>query len=154
MGQRHLAREAALGFLYQDDLSIETATLSAELFLKHFFADEVISDLFYRMALGVQASRSDIDEKLQACTEHWKIARLERIDRVILRMGAWELLNEPDTPIRVIIDEAVELAKKFSTTDSAGFVNGVLDQVAKRFREKPDSETEKAFDLEAKNFNP
>jgi N utilization substance protein B len=149
MGQRHLAREAALGFLYQDDLEIETATLSAELFIKHFYSEDSLSDLFYRMAKGVARSRPELDEKIQACTDHWKMARLERIDRVILRMGAWELLHESETPIRVIIDEAVEIAKKFSTTDSAGFVNGVLDQFAKRFR----PESEKAFDLEAKTLN-
>jgi len=140
MGQRHTAREAALGYLYQMDLGLESATLSTDLYLKHFYPDSSISDLFLRLTLGVKNDQTALDEKIQACSEHWKVARMERVDRVILRLATWELIEEKETPARVIIDEAVELAKKFSTTESASFVNGVLDQISKRYR--TDSSTE------------
>jgi len=140
MGQRHTAREAALGYLYQLDLGLESATLSTELYLKHFYPDSSVSDLFLRLTLGVKNDQASLDEKIQSCSEHWKIARMERVDRVILRLGTWELIEERETPAKVIIDEAVELAKKFSTTESASFVNGILDQIAKRFREDSPSE--------------
>ncbi len=150
MGQRHLAREAALGFLYQADLSLEASILNPEKHASHFFGSEPMAELYNRLCYGVQQDRDSLDEKIQSCSEHWKIARMERVDRVILRIAAWELLNEPETPSKVVIDEAVELAKKFSTTESASFVNGVLDQFARRFAPKEASEVEKSFELQAK----
>jgi len=88
------------------------------------YADEIIR--------GVNAQRSAIDGKIQSASTHWKVERMATIDRNILRVAVYELLFAP-IPIKenIVINEAVEIAKKFGTTESASFVNGLLDQVAK-----------------------
>jgi N utilization substance protein B len=82
------------------------------------------------IVLGVAAAREAIDERIQRASEHWRLSRMTRVDRNVLRLAAWELLNEPDTPRAVILDEAVELAKRYGTEESGAFVNGVLGKVA------------------------
>ena len=78
---------------------------------------------------GTLAEVSAIDQLVEGHSDHWKLSRMTRIDRNILRLGCFELKFREDTPASVAIDEAVELAKKFGTEDSASFINGVLDQV-------------------------
>lgn len=138
MGYRRLAREAALSFLYQSDLGLESMTLDPQSFARHFYPEDRLGDLFLRIVLGVQADQKEVDAAIQAVSEHWKLGRMERIDRVILRLATWEIMKEHETPVRVVIDEAVEIAKKFSTVESAGFVNGLLDQIAKKHRQTED----------------
>jgi N utilization substance protein B len=79
---------------------------------------------------GYAERASEIDEKIQAASLNWRLERMTRIDRTVLRLGAYELLARPDVPAAVIIDEAVELAKRYGTGESGAFVNGVLDRVA------------------------
>jgi N utilization substance protein B len=79
---------------------------------------------------GVVTERSALDERIGRASEHWKLSRMTRVDRNVLRLATWELLHEPATPRAVILDEAVELAKRFGTEDSGAFVNGVLGRVA------------------------
>ncbi len=87
------------------------------------YADEVV--------LGVAESRAEIDAAITAASENWRLERMARIDRNLLRLGTFELMKKRDIPSPVILDEAVELAKSFGTAESSAFVNGVLARVAR-----------------------
>jgi len=132
MGARHSGREAALQMLFQIEVSGATAEDAIDLFWRSFdagtdpdgraYADEVVR--------GVAASRDEIDRRITEASANWRIERMARVDRNILRLGAWEVLHRSDVPRAVILDEAVELAKAFGTDDSSAFVNGVLNRIA------------------------
>jgi N utilization substance protein B len=79
---------------------------------------------------GVADKLEEIDKTLRTASINWRLERMTRVDRNILRLGAWELSFRPDIPRAVVLDEAVELAKRFGAEDSGAFVNGVLDKVA------------------------
>ena len=83
---------------------------------------------------GVQSRGREIDDLIAAHSKGWTLQRMPTIDRNVLRIGTFELLGRPDVPIAVVIDEAVELAKRFSTDDSGKFVNGVLSTIAPKVR--------------------
>src|SRR6185295_9022992 len=82
-----------------------------------------------RLILGTLSRRDELDGKLAERSEHWRLGRMPAVDRNLLRLALFELLFEDDTPDAVVIDEAVEIAKKFSTPSSGPFVNGVLDGI-------------------------
>jgi N utilization substance protein B len=82
------------------------------------------------IVLGVMADRESVDERITRASEHWRLSRMTRVDRNVLRLATWELVHQPGTPRAVILDEAVELAKRFGSEDSGAFVNGVLGRVA------------------------
>lgn len=82
------------------------------------------------VARGVADELARVDEMIRKASVNWRLERMARVDRNILRIGAWELRHSNDVPRAVIIDEGVELAKKFGTEDSSSFVNGVLDRIA------------------------
>jgi N utilization substance protein B len=79
---------------------------------------------------GVADNLDGIDKKVTAASQNWRLERMSRVDRNLLRLGTWELMFRSDVPRAVILDEAVELAKSFGTDESSGFVNGVLDRIA------------------------
>ncbi len=83
-----------------------------------------------RMVRGVSGDLDKVDEAVRKASTNWRLERMARVDRNVLRLGAWELLMSSDVPRAVILDEAVELAKRFGSEDSGAFVNGVLDRVA------------------------
>ncbi|MCA8913665.1 MAG: transcription antitermination factor NusB [Planctomycetes bacterium] len=127
---RTLARELALKLLYVSDLSkpeqIETQ-MKDVLEVEH--TDDSVSKLATEIAANVRETRDELDEIIQGVAVNWQVSRMPVIDRAILRMGAFELLYMHDIPPRVTINEAVELAKKYSTEKSGAFVNGVLDKI-------------------------
>jgi N utilization substance protein B len=86
------------------------------------YADEIVR--------GVAGSLDGIDKRVVAASQNWRLERMSRVDRNLLRLGTWELMFRGDVPRAVILDEAVELAKSFGTDESSGFVNGVLDRIA------------------------
>ena len=86
------------------------------------------------LCLGVVHHLKDIDLAIAGASEHWKIERLAVVERNVLRIAAFELLFEPETPAEVVIDEAVEVARRFASEKSPAFVNGVLDVVARHAR--------------------
>lgn len=86
------------------------------------YADEVVR--------GVWGSLAEVDERIARASTNWRIERMTRVDRNVLRIGTWELVNRSDVPRPVILDEAVEIAKRYGTEESGAFVNGVLDRVA------------------------
>jgi N utilization substance protein B len=79
---------------------------------------------------GVVENLQPTDERIRAASKNWRLERMTRVDRNVLRIGAWELLSRGDVPRAVILDEAVELAKRYGTEESGAFVNGVLDRIA------------------------
>jgi len=127
-GLRRKVRELAMGYLYQKDTGVEAVTLDPSIYARHFGVPEEQREFFFDLVEGVSEKLAELDAKIQSIAAHWKISRMARVDRTILRMACWEI-RFSETPRNVVIDEAVELARKFSTTESASFVNGILDQI-------------------------
>jgi N utilization substance protein B len=130
MGTRRRAREMALQALYRMELTgDDTGGSTAELW-RHFDEPEAARAFAMELVHGVLAHRSQIDALIGASSEHWRLGRLPQVDRNVLRVATYELLCRRDIPTSVVIDEAIEIARRFGSTDSPVFVNGVLDQVA------------------------
>ncbi len=141
-GPRRRAREAALQVLFAADVSRQVDPVSVEQVFAAFSQAFPISARARKraaeLASGVACNLKPIDERIERACTHWKLYRLATVDRNILRIAAYELLFEPDTPGEVIIDEAVEIARRFSGDSSPAFVNGVLDMIAsERGRQVP-----------------
>lgn len=132
MGARHSGREAALQMLFQMDLSGIGAEGAIELYWRSFLDDADPEGRGYadEAVRGVERARADLDRQIVEASANWRLERMARVDRNILRLGAWELGDRPDIPRAVILDEAVELAKSFGTEESSSFVNGVLNKIA------------------------
>jgi N utilization substance protein B len=79
---------------------------------------------------GVENAKNEVDARVRAASTNWRLERMARVDRAILRLATWELAYRGDVPRAVVIDEAVELAKAYGTDESSAFVNGVLDKIA------------------------
>jgi transcription antitermination protein NusB len=128
MARRSRAREVAFQVLYQDDLNPRNnPAVGDELIGRRLRADDLAA--FARdLVAGVRRHREELDALLEQTAANWSLGRMAATDRNVLRMGTYELLHS-DTPGRVAIDEAVELAKRFGSSQSAPFVNGVLDKV-------------------------
>ena len=144
-GPRHSSRQAALQVLYAVDLaaatrgarSAETAPLSAdeafEAVAAHFDLPESARAFAKELVCGVTSRREDLDELLAKHSRNWRISRMAAVDRNILRLAAYELLRTA-TPTSVILDQAIELARRFGDQPSPAFVNGVLDAIARATR--------------------
>ena len=135
---RRRAREAALQMLYQCEVGRIGAN---ETIATYWPAREPGDDLPERqrefangVVRGALERQAEIDTLLAAHAQNWRVARMTVIDRIVLRMGVYEMLAEMDTPSKVIINEAIELARSFSGDEAVGFVNGVLDAVRKELR--------------------
>jgi N utilization substance protein B len=83
-----------------------------------------------RIVRGVESDLGEVDEIIRKASTNWRLERMTRVDRNVLRLGAWEIMKSTDVPRAVILDEAVELAKRFGSEESSAFVNGVLDRIA------------------------
>jgi N utilization substance protein B len=128
MATRREARERALGLCYE----LETRGLSAdELLAGLAVAPDPYAETVVR---GVDEHRAEIDALLTKLSEHWALERMPAIDRALLRIGSYEIGWEPELPLAVIIDEAVELAGEYSTKDSGRFVNALLARIAGELR--------------------
>ena len=130
MGTRTKARECAFQMLYQWDVTREPMDRVAGLFWQVRSSTPETRAMAERLARGGQAEVERLDEAITAASTNWRFERIAAVDRNILRIGAYELMKEPQTPSKVIIDEAVEMAKRFGEADSPSFVNGVLDHIA------------------------
>ncbi len=128
MGTRRQARELALQSLYL----IDTCSSDVETALKTTLADtsnKTIREFCVHLTEGVAKQKDEIDGLLVKYAENWDLKRMAAVDRNILRLAAFEILTDVSTPVSVIIDEAIEIAKNFSMQDSSKFVNGILDKV-------------------------
>ncbi|MCK5236451.1 MAG: transcription antitermination factor NusB, partial [Deltaproteobacteria bacterium] len=129
---RRKARETALQILYKFDVSID-GTLAGDYSKEmdtltpgteaHRYCESIVA--------GVMARVAELDRIIEESSDRWKIERMPVVDRNVLRLAAYELVFCPETPFKVVIDEAVELAKRFGAEDSGAFINGILDRVRK-----------------------
>jgi len=130
MGARRRGREAALQILF----AIDSTGVDTEVALRDHFAFLAASvegrEYSQELARGVMLNATAIDEMIRKVSEHWRIERMPRVDRNILRLSAFELMFLPEVPRRVTLNEAIELAKRYGGEGSPGFVNGVLDRIA------------------------
>ena len=137
MGKRRRARELALQFLYQYDTLMEFSPedTNIEETLRLFWAtketplEDDVREFSDRLIVGACDNIKGIDEIIDRYSEHWRLSRMSRIDKNILRMAIYELVYFGDIPPPVTINEAVELAKKYGTEESGAFVNGILDRI-------------------------
>jgi len=123
--------------LFQADVRGESldSILEAEAARAAGEPDRAASWLYAREIVdGVSDHRDEIDELISSYAQGWSLERMPNVDRAVLRLSAWELLHNPEVPTAVAIDEAVELAKEYSTEDSSRFVNGVLGRIAQHSR--------------------
>ncbi|MDQ2870649.1 MAG: transcription antitermination factor NusB [Acidobacteriota bacterium] len=131
MGARRKARELALQMLFENDVA---GTAPQEMFDRSSDlqkASATLRDFTERLVSGTLTRREELDEIITRQADHWRLARMPIVDRNILRLALFELLHEPATPRPVVIDEALEIAKRFSTPRSSQFINGILDGVLK-----------------------
>ena len=130
MTRRTRGREIALQVLYQHDLNGVQAPAAVQEFIERRLRAEPKLWVFARgLVDGVRENQTRIDSAITTVAENWRIDRMAAIDRNILRLGAYELLCCADIPDKVAINEALELAKRYSTAQSSKFVNGVLDRM-------------------------
>jgi transcription antitermination protein NusB len=129
--RRSRAREVALQLLYQHDMNPRTrmGRPAVERFVHDRLKDSAVEPFTLSLYDGVVAHAAEIDKKLGAAAANWRLPRMAAVDRNVLRIGAFELIFTPQTPQTVVIDEAIELARRYGSTDSSGFVNGVLDRL-------------------------
>jgi N utilization substance protein B len=127
MARRSRAREVALQVLYQDDLNPQGNPHAADEFLRRRLRDDELVEFARSLVAGVRRNRAELDARLEQVAENWSLKRMAATDRNLLRLGAFEILFT-DTPGAVVIDEAVEIAKRYGTRLSAQFVNGILDR--------------------------
>ena len=131
MGTRRKSRELTLQFLYQGELAGQDNLLDFEEYCTHFQVNKKAIPYAKKLLDGVQEKGDAINQLIRKYAENWRLERMSVIDRNILRLAVYEVHYQDDVPISVAINEAVEIAKRFSTDDSAPFINGILDGVAK-----------------------
>lgn len=134
MGSRHASRIQALQAVYalemNPDALPQDALASAKAEAEGAADDEFLRELVE----GVSSERDVLDRAVERVSKNWKVRRMDRVDKSILRLGVYELLHHGRTPAVVILDESVELAKAFGTPESPAFINGILDRVARETR--------------------
>ncbi|HZH91462.1 MAG TPA: transcription antitermination factor NusB [Pyrinomonadaceae bacterium] len=137
MGSRRKARECALQMLFAADVmsAARKNEVRADQLVRHYWAelgetemDEPAREFATRLALGALARIPELDERIRSRAEHWRIERMAVVDRNVLRLAVYEFLHEP-TPRTVAINEALEIARRFSTYEATQFINGILDAI-------------------------
>ena len=137
MSSRRRARQAALQILFQ----VETSSITPEDAIRLYWGSlyqtneelpklDVDREFADALALGYAGHQEEVDAQIRSISEHWRLERMPAVDRNILRIGTYEILCTPETPLRVVLNEAVELAKRYGAEESPAFVNGVLDKIA------------------------
>ncbi len=129
MGARTSGREAALQMLFALDAGGDVERAVAD-FWREVPGDADGREYADRLVRGAMEAKDSVDERLRSASRHWRLERMSRVDRNALRLGTYELMHEPSVPRAVVIDEAVELAKRYGAEGSSVFVNGVLDRIA------------------------
>jgi transcription antitermination protein NusB len=133
MGARRKARELAVQMLYQFDLSGNLPEVIVSTFEELQKSKPNTREFATKIFHGTVAHLAKIDEMIQLQADNWRLSRMAVVDRNIIRLSVYEFLHEDDTPKLVIIDEAIEIAKKFGTEKSSQFINGILDGILKRY---------------------
>ena len=136
MGKRRSSRELALKFLYQFELNGGDLDEQIKLFLERNSSQEDVANFMKELVVSLIDKMEEIDEIIQKFSDHWILDPMTVIDRNILRMGACELLFNFSTPPKVVINEAIDIAKKYGNEDSPEFINGILDKVYNEIGQK------------------
>jgi N utilization substance protein B len=143
MGKRRKARESALQILFQ----LEFNDTQVEEIIAQFWKDKKSSKEIREYATwlvkGIITHREEINKLIQSISDHWRLSRMALIDRNILRTAVFELLYEENIAPAVVINEAIEIAKKYSNDEAAAFVNGILDAVRKKLEKGKHSSKER-----------
>jgi transcription antitermination protein NusB len=130
MTRRSRGREVALQVLYQVEQNAHVPLPEVRLFIqRRLLGDRKLCEFTEGLIAGVKEHQARIDALISEAAENWRLDRMAAIDRNILRLGAYEMMFCPEVPARVAINEALELAKRYSTAQSSRFVNGILDRV-------------------------
>ena len=141
MGTRRKSRELALQALYQWELSGQNGLLDFEEFCAHFQVNKKSIPYARKLMDGIQEKGDVINQLISKYAENWRLERMSLIDRNILRLAVYEMHYQDDVPVSVAINEAVEIAKRYSTDDSGPFINGILDAMAKEEASGAESNT-------------
>jgi transcription antitermination protein NusB len=129
--KRTKARERAVQALYQIDVAATDLDEALSRFWKSFEpVEREVMQVAEELVRGVARHRRELDAAIEAVSQNWRLDRMARVDRNVLRLAAFELLHRGDVPVKVVINEAIELGKKFGSESSGAFINGVLDRVA------------------------
>ncbi len=126
---RSRCREWALQFLYQSEFAGQTRPEDLGRFWSHFQKSSKVPPYLKELVEGVASHLEELDALIVRYSEHWRLERMEVVDRNLLRLAIFELIYRPAIPPKVVINEAVELAKRYSTEASGAFVNAILDRV-------------------------
>ena len=137
MGKRRTARELALKFLYQAEFNSNSPDSELNSFCDRANVSEEVQNFTQALIKNILFHKKEVDELLEKISANWAPDRMAVIDKNILRLGICELLFDPTTPPKVVINEAVEIAKKFGTEESPDFINGILDKVFKDSKVAP-----------------
>jgi N utilization substance protein B len=131
MGRRRQGREMALQALYRADVTGDVSAQAIDTLWQHFEAPIEARGFALELVHGVLERQEDIDRRLAEAADNWQLSRLSQVDRNVLRIAVYELLQRDErVPTSVVLDEAIEIARRFGGEDSAQFVNGVLDRIA------------------------
>jgi N utilization substance protein B len=151
MGSRRKARECALQMLFAADVSETRADELVRAFWAELADGELgpqARDFATRLATGTLENLSEVDERIRSRAEHWRISRMAIVDRNVLRLAVYEFLHEP-TPRTVTINEALEIARRFSTYEATQFINGILDAIKRDLdQESPETGDAAEEDIE------
>ena len=137
MGLRRQARERAVQALYQLDSVGALAPASAAEPLQSFWQsldpqEPEVQALALPLIEGVLANCDEVDRVVEEASQNWRLARMAKVDRNVLRLGAYELLHRADVPPKVAINEAIEIARAYGSEESGAFINGILDRIAQK----------------------
>lgn len=135
-GTRREAREATIQFLFSHDLNDETLPDQCADFWELRKARKKVQDFANELIKGIFEQGEELDQAISAASENYTLDRLSPIDRNILRLATYEILHRDDIPAAVSINEAIEIAKRFGTAESPGFINGVLDGIRRNQKKK------------------
>jgi N utilization substance protein B len=133
-GTRRRAREVAFRVAYQADVAGDAYTFAWSLRREEESLSEEQVELIGDLVTALESRGAEIDECLRTAAEHWPLQRLAATDRAVLRVAVAELLARPGSPARVVLDEAIEIARRYGSAESGRFVNGVLDRAARGLR--------------------
>lgn len=137
MGQRRRARELAVQVLFHLEYTPGDPEAAFDTVSGNFRVPSGVQEFAKQLVQGVWENREALDRMIQRASRNWRVERMSRVDRNILRIGAFEVAYLKDIPAKVSIDEAVELGKRFGSHDSGSFINGILDSI---FNPSPQSE--------------
>jgi len=129
MGKRRRSRELAIKVLFHLGFSSDDPAIIFALICSNFGASEDVKPFSEELVLGVCGHLRELDSLIGKASKNWRLERIARVDRSILRLAVYELLYRDDIPPKVSINEAVDLGKKFGTEESGAFINGILDKI-------------------------